>query len=163
MSAQQAPNFSLEHVAGRPVSLSDYRGRTVMLLFASRDSSEQAKTVTRTLRGRYGPEQLPILSILDLHALPRLMQGMAKGQIQKAYQEAVAEATAGMQAMGRPMPPDPSQVIVMLPDWDGSVTRSYGLSGVDQQAVAVLVDGNGYIRGYGAGQQGGQQILALFG
>ena len=51
----------------------------------------------------------------------------------------------------------------MCPDWDGSVTKSFGLQAVDQQAVAVLVDGQGYIRGYGAGAQGGDQILALFG
>lgn len=163
MSVQMAPQFTLSHVVGRPVSLADYRGHTVVLLFAGRDSSEQAKSITRTLRAHYGPDQLPILSVLDLHALPKLIQGMAKGQLQKAYQSAVAEATAGAQAMGRPMPADSSQAIVMLPDWDGSVTRSYGLNDVNAQAVAVLVDGNGYIRGYGAGEQGGNQVIALFG
>lgn len=163
MSVQQAPQFTLQHIVGRPVSLADYRGRMVVVVFAGRDSSEQAKNISITLRAQYGPDQLPILSVLDLHALPRLVQGMAKGQIQKAYQSAVAEATARAQAMGRAMPADSSQAIVMLPDWDGSVTRSFGLNDVNAQAVAVLVDGNGYIRGYGAGDQGGHQIMALFG
>jgi hypothetical protein len=61
------------------------------------------------------------------------------------------------------VPGNPAQYIVMLPDWQGSVADSYSLQGVDRQAVAVLVDGNGYIRGYGAGAQGGDQILSLFG
>ena len=51
----------------------------------------------------------------------------------------------------------------MLPDWQGQVAGAYGLSGVDRQAVAILVDGDGQIRGYGAGAQGGEQLLALFG
>ena len=51
----------------------------------------------------------------------------------------------------------------MLPDWDGKVIASFGVSGVDRQAVAVLVDAEGAIRGYGAGAQGGEQILAAFG
>lgn len=163
MSVQQAPQFSLQHIAGRPVSLADYRGRTVVVVFSGRDSSEQTKNMMRTLRAQYGPDQLPILTVLDLHALPKLMQGMAKGQIQKAYQGAVTEASAAAQSMGRPWPADASQAIIMLPDWDGAVTKSYGLTDVNAQAVAVLVDGNGYIRGYGAGDQGGHQILALFG
>ena len=164
MSAQQAPNFSLAHVAsGRQVSPGDYRGRTVVYLFAGRDSGDQAGQIAQTISGRYGPDQLPIVSVMDMHGVPRLVQGLAKGQIQKAYEEAVRQATAQFQASGRVMPSDPSQVVVMLPDWDGKVTSSFGLSGVDKQAVAVLVDGDGYVRGYGAGAQGGEQILSLFG
>ena len=56
-----------------------------------------------------------------------------------------------------------ARVVIMLPDWQGQVAAAYGLGGVDRQAVAVLVDGDGLIRGYGAGAQGGEQLLALLG
>jgi hypothetical protein len=164
MSAQLAPNFTLEHVTGAySVSLSDFRGRTVVLLVAGRYSGEQAEQIAQTLGRRYPPDQLPVISVLDMKGTPKLVQGLAKRDIDKVYQQAVQNATQGMQAQGQAAPADMSRVIIMLPDWQGAVSQSYGLQGVDRQAVAVLVDGNGYIRGYGAGAQGGDQILALFG
>jgi hypothetical protein len=163
MSAQQAPDFTLEHVKGHQVALSSYRGRPVVIVFSARDSSDQARSISSTIRDRYGADELPILTVLDLHSLPRLVRPVARGQLNKGYEEAVRLATETAQAKGRPMPADPAQHVVMLPDWDGKVTTSFGLSGIDQQAVAVLIDGEGNIRGYGAGAQGGQQVLALFG
>ncbi len=163
MSAQMAPNFTLQHIAGRNVSLSEFQGRTVVIVFSGRDSVDQAQQIGQAIRARYDLYALPLISILDMHGIPRMMQGLAKGRIQGGYEELVKTATNALQAAGKSMPPDPSQAIIMLPDWDGGVTRSFGLQAVDQQAVAVLIDGNGYIRGYGAGAQGGDQILALFG
>jgi hypothetical protein len=163
MSAQMAPNFTLQHIAGRNVSLSEFQGRTAVLIFSGRDSVEQAQRIGQTIRSRYDVYGLPIVSILDLSGIPRMMQGLAKGRVEGGYKEMVQTATAALQAQGKQMPPDASQVIMMCPDWDGNVTKSFGLQAVDQQAVAVLIDGQGYIRGYGAGAQGGDQILALFG
>ena len=163
MSAQMAPNFTLQHIAGRNVSLSEFQGRTIVMIFSGRDSVEQAQRIGQTIRSRYDLYDLPIVSILDLHGIPRMMQGLAKGRVQGGYEEMLKNATAALQAAGKPMPADPSQAVIMCPDWDGNVTKSFGLQAVDQQAVAVLVDGQGYIRGYGAGAQGGDQILALFG
>ena len=163
MSAQMAPSFTLQHIAGRNVSLSEFQGRTIVVVFSGRDSVEQAQKIGQTIRSRYDLYALPLVSVLDMHGIPRMMQGLAKGRIQSGYEELVKVATTSLQAVGKPMPADPSQAIVMLPDWDGSVTKSFGLQAVDQQAVAVLIDGNGYIRGYGAGAQGGEQVLALFG
>jgi hypothetical protein len=164
MSAQLAPNFTLDHVStGHQVSLSDFRGQTVVVLFAGKDSSEQARQIGRTIGNRYAPGQLPIITVLDMRGVPRLVKGLAKGSVEKAYNEAVQDFSNDLQAKGQPVPGNPAQYIVMLPDWQGSVADSYSLQGVDRQAVAVLVDGNGYIRGYGAGAQGGDQILSLFG
>lgn len=163
MSAQMAPNFTLQHVAGRNVTMSEFQGRTTVLIFSGRDSVDQARQMGQSIRSRYDIYALPIVSILDMHGIPRMMQGMAKGRVQSGYEEMLKVAASSLQAAGKPMPADPTQAVIMCPDWDGSVTKSFGLQAVDQQAVAVLVDGQGYIRGYGAGAQGGDQILALFG
>lgn len=162
MSAQLAPNFTLNHVVGHPVSLGDFRGRPVVLIFGGKDSSDQSRQIAKTIRSRYTGEQLPMMSVLDMSSVPRLVQGIAKGQVTKAYQDAVKEMSADQQAAGLPAPADPSREIIMLPDWSGTVIKSFNLSGLDRQAVVVLVDGEGYIRGYGAGMQGGEQILGLF-
>lgn len=164
MTAQQAPNFTLEHITGNySVSLSDFRGRMVVLLVAGRYSGDQAEQVATTLGRRFPPEQLPVISVLDMKGTPRMVQGLAKRDIDKVYRQAIQTATQAMQAQGQMPPPDMARVIIMLPDWQGQVAAAYGLSGVDRQAVAVLIDADGLIRGYGAGAQGGEQLLALFG
>lgn len=157
-----APNFTLKHIVGHTVALSDFRGKPVVVVFGGRDSTDQARQISRTLRGRYDAEALPIISILDLSGIPKMMHALAKGRIQSGYQEVVRDATAMIQQQGKQVPTDPSRIIIMLPDWDGAVTASYGLKDVDKQAVAVAIDGGGNIRGYGSGLQGGEQILALF-
>lgn len=55
----------------------------------------------------------------------RMMQGLAKGRMQSGYEELVKVATTALQSAGKPMPADPSQAIVMLPDWDGSRPRAW--------------------------------------
>ena len=49
----------------------------------------------------------------------------------------------------------------MLMDWSGEVVDGFGLSGVDKEAVGVVVDGDGKILGSGSGTQLGEQILAV--
>ena len=161
--AQQAPNFTLEHIAGRQVSLSDYRGRPVVVTFSGRGSSEQVKTIWQTIRSRYTADQLPILRVADLRGVPKLVQGLAKRDIRKGFEDEAQKEADGLRAMGKSVPADLSQLVVLLTDWQGKVAPSFGLNDVEKQAVAVLVDGDGYIRGYGTGEQGGAQILALFG
>lgn len=163
MDGDQAPDFTLTHLEGRSVSLGDYRGRKVVAVFASRDSGDQASRISQTLRGRFGHDELALVSILDMHSLPKLMQPVAKAMLKKAYNDAVAQLKTDFQAKGEPPPADPSQFVVMLPDWDGKVTASFGITDVKSQAVAVLIDENGRRIGSGAGADGADQILALLG
>ncbi len=125
MSAQQAPNFTLTHLTGRPVSLSDYRQRPVAIIFGGRESAEQARQIGQTLRTRYTADQLPILAILHLPGVPRLVQGMVKKQLEKDYQRAVVDETAILRAAGQPVPADPSEFVIMLTDWEGKTAASF--------------------------------------
>lgn len=163
MDGDQAPDFTLTHVEGRSVSLGDFRGRKLVAVFASRESGDQARKITRTLRDRFSHDELATISILDMHSLPKMMHPVVKGLLKKAYGEAVGQLTAELRAKGEPPPADPSQFVVMLPDWDGKVTASFGINDVKKQAVAVLIDENGRRVGSGAGDQAATQILALLG
>ncbi len=156
-----APNFTLDHVLGHSVSLTEYRGRTVVVVFGGRDSSEQVKQVAQTIRRRYDPDELPILGVSDLQGVPRPARIIAKTQIKKAYQEAVKDQAETLEAAGKQAPADPAKAMVMLMDWKGEVAESFGLSGVDQQAAAVLIDGDGRVLGSGTGAQAGDELLPL--
>jgi hypothetical protein len=161
MSMQQAPDFTLDHVAGRKVSLSDYRGRPVVLMFNGRDSADEANQVGEAIRGIYGPDEVAMIGVPDMHGVPRLMQGMAKGRLQSAYEKSAKTVSEGLKANGKTVPADLSQLVVIAPDWDGKVTSSYGLRGTDKQAVAIVLDATGAVRGRATGSTIGQQVLNL--
>jgi hypothetical protein len=162
MTAAQAPDFTLKHVLGHPISVSDYRGRYVLLLFAGRESAEQARQIGWDVRADHGVDELQIVTIIDLSEVSRMMYSFARGRIQVAYDDLVRETAERFQARRRALPDDMSEIVVLLPDWDGKVTASYGIKDVTQQAVAVLVGPDGAIRGQAAGANAGQEILALF-
>jgi hypothetical protein len=158
---EEAPDFTLDHVLGHSVSLSEFRGRTVVAVFGGRDSAEQVKQAVQTIRGVHDPDQLPVLSISDLEAVPRPARIIPKQQLKKAFEEAVQDLSATLEASGKPPSDDPGKDVIMLMDWKGEAVHGFGLSGVDQEAVAVVVDGNGRILGSGSGAQAGDEVLAL--
>jgi peroxiredoxin len=157
----QAPKFTLEHVLGHAVSLDDYQGRTVVAMFGAKDSAEQVKQSVETIRDRYDPDELAILAVSDLESVPRPARIIAKTQLKKAFRSAAEDQSARMAAAGKQAPEDPAKTVVMLMDWKGDVVRGFGLSRVDEEAVGVVIDGDGRIVGSGAGAQAGEQILAL--
>ena len=161
MDGEQAPDFKLTHIKGRPVALQDFRGRKLVAVFASKDTAEQARKITRALRARFDHDDLSTVSILDMHSMPKLMQPVVKGLLNKAYGEAVEQLGTEFRAKGQTPPEDPSQFVVMLPDWDGKVTAAFGITDVKKKAVAVLIDENGRRVGSGTGDHGADQILAL--
>lgn len=158
---ERAPDFTLEHVVGHSVSLSDYQGRTVVAMFGGKESAEQVQRAVETIRDRYDPDELPILGVSDLQAVPRPAKIIVRGQLKKAFQAAVKDRSERLEAAAKPPLDDPTKAVVMLMDWQGEVVRSFGLDGVDQEAVGVVIDGEGRILGIGTGSQAGEEILAL--
>ncbi len=161
MNAQPTPQFTLEHIEGHSVSLSDYRGKLVVVAFSGRGTAEQMAEAINTIRTKYDHEQLPILAVADMGEIPRPARAIAKRKLKGAYEDAVDTASAKLQGAGKPVPPG-SELVVMLPDWKGEVASSFGLADVDKEVVMVLVDAEGGVRGQGRGDQAAQQILALF-
>lgn len=155
----QAPDFTLDHVLGHPVSLGDFKGRTAVVVFGGKDSAEQVKQGIDKIRRSKDPDELPVIGISDLREAPRPARILVKSQLKKALEEAVADQTALLEATGK-APADPKDVI-MLMDWKGEVVDAYGLSDVGQEAVAVVVDGDGKVLGSATGDDLGDGTLAL--
>jgi hypothetical protein len=160
---EQAPDFTLEHILGHEVSLSDFRGRKVVVVFGGRESAEQVKEGIGAIRRVRGPDDLPVIGVSDLRAAPRPARIIVKSQLKKAYEGAVKEEAAFAEAAGWQAPEDPSKSVIMLMDWGGEVTDSFGLSGVDQEAVGVVVDADGRIVGSGRGATLGEDVLSIVG
>jgi cytochrome oxidase Cu insertion factor (SCO1/SenC/PrrC family) len=150
----RAPDFTLDHVLGHTVSLSDYRGRKVVVVFGGTGSAGQLKEGIMTIRRSLRPEQVTVMSVSDLSAAPRPARRIVKGKLKKVYEDAVNEASA-LVGGG-----DPD--IIMLTDWSGQIAEEYGVDASDE-AVAVAIDEQGTIIGHGSGDQLGPQILAALG
>ena len=156
-----APDFTLEHILGHEVSLSDYRGRKVVVTFGGRESVPQIEQGIAAIRKQYDPDQVTIVGVSDLRAAPRPARIIVKNQIKKAYEGAVKAQDADLQAAGKPPREDPSKDVIMLLDWSGEVTDSFGVAGADKEAAAVALDGEGKVRGAGTGERLGDEILAV--
>lgn len=146
----QAPEFTLEHVLGHDVSLADFRGKSVVVVFGSRNTTEQIKPGILTIRRGFGQDQVAVLVVLDLRAVPRPARKILRGKLRKGYEDMTAQVAAQGLDGG----------INMLVDWSGEVVDRYGVS-VEEQAVAAAIDGQGQIMGYGSGDQFGPQMVAL--
>lgn len=157
----QAPDFTLDHVAGHEVSLSEYGGRPLVIVFGGRESAEQVRGGIAAIRATHPPDALPILGVSDLRAAPRPARILVRGQMKKAYEEAVRDNAADLQRAGREAPRDPSKDVIMLMDWSGKVVDEYGAVGVDKEAVAVAVAADGSVIGSGTGTGIGEQMLSL--
>jgi hypothetical protein len=158
-----APEFTLEHILGHKVSLSDYKGKQVVVTFGGRESAGQIEQGIGTIRKTHDPDQLTIIGVSDLRAAPRPARIIVKNQIKKAYEGAVKNQEADLKAKGKPAPQDPSKSVIMLLDWSGGVTDQFGVKDADKEAAAVVVDGSGKVVGSGTGAQLGAQILAALG
>jgi hypothetical protein len=160
-SPSLAPDFTLDHIEGGSVSLHDYRGRPVILAFASREAAQEMRNQIDALRTRFDHEQLPVLSIADMRGVPRPARPVAKRLLKSSYNDSVKAATKQLEAQGKRVPPAP-QLVIMLADWEGSVVASYGVA-EDKEGTMVLVDGDGYARASGRGVHAAQQIMAALG
>jgi peroxiredoxin len=159
---EQAPDFTLEHILGHEVSLHDYRGRTAVVVFGGRESAEQVKQGVGAIRRAHGADEVPVIGVSDLRAAPRPARIIVKSQLKKAFEEAVAEERRAAEAAGR-AEVDPKTDVVMVMDWSGEVTDSFGLSDVEHEAVGVAVGPDGRIIGSGLGSSLGDDVLAAIG
>lgn len=157
----EAPEFTLDHVLGHKVSLSDFRGRTVMAMFGGKESAPQMQGWTELIRGRYDPEELPILGVSNLQPVPRPARIIAKKLMKKAFDDVVKDETEFLRAAGKEPPEDPAKLVVMLLDWTGDVTRSFGFDDVEHEAAGVVIDGDGRVLGHGTGADAGGELVAL--
>ncbi len=157
----QAPDFTLDHLHGHSVSLSDFAGRTVVLIFGGKNSAPQIKQAAMAIRAAFDPDELPIVGVSDLQAAPRAARIIVKSQLKKAFEEAVRDETEALAAAGKPPRADPAKDVIMLLDWKGDAVNAFGLTDVENEAVGVLVDGDRRVLGSGSGEQLGPEILAL--
>lgn len=142
----QPPHLELEAVAsGRRFTLSDYRDRTVLLIFVSAYEARSTRDVVIPVRQQFPDfDRLPIAIVINLRSVPKLLRGTVTRFMSAAYQEAAADI---------PSEYDPADHLILLPDWTGTVTRTFSIDHSVATLHLVVIDPDHKIGGtfYGKG------------
>jgi hypothetical protein len=120
-----------EDVDGRPVRLSDARGRVVAVTFASRYTGGEAERVNNALVSEVG-DKLRMVSVIDFVGIPPMFFGMAKGIIARWTKRTPASLVVDEgSAWRRPLGADPARrVDIFVLDQSGEVRGHF--VGADQ-------------------------------
>lgn len=147
----KAPSITLTAIGNnRKITLSKI-GIPAILLFHGRNTAEASRQVNDPVRTRFPQtSQLFVASIMDLHIAPRLLRGVVEAFIRDAYEEAVNELPEGW---------SPEEYLLLFPDWDGKITKSFGFKDTDKVAGVVALDAEGVVIGTYQGKDLVEQTL----
>jgi len=107
-------------------------GAPVILIFHGQDTGDAALQVNQAVRRRFpGVDEVFIASVIDLRSFPSMFRSMVRPALEKAYYNAAGKL---------PTEADPADVVVLLPDWEGSVHDSLGVKGSTEQGAVVVAD-----------------------
>jgi hypothetical protein len=131
---KKAPSFFLTAVgAGRVVGGPPGPGTLLLLIFHGHAGSETAFNINATVRNQYpSTEQLLIASVVDLHHIPRYMRPAVELTLAAAYRQAARRI---------PKELDPTEYVVIVPDWEGKVTGELGMTErINDIGLVLLTD-----------------------
>jgi hypothetical protein len=136
---EQVPDVTLKAIgSGREVALRGI-GKPAVLLFHTQETADEAAKVNaaiRAVKACQTPEQLFIANVVDLHSVPKLFRNFAESAMKDSYKKATATL---------PAEANPSDYVLILPDWDGSLTKAAGMKDVDKVAGVVILNGDGHV------------------
>jgi len=138
-----APALSTKDIKGRDVAL-PAPGQVVLLTFASKATGETAGDISKQIRVAH-PE-VAIYTVIDVSSYPRLLRGMVRSKIGSRHEDALKDDTALFQKAGKPVPPDLDQRIHLIPDFDASICKSFGMNDTGHQAGMAVVGKDGKVK-----------------
>jgi hypothetical protein len=122
-----------------------------LFIFHGESNTDVVAEANTAVRAHYPlASQLLMASIVDLHHIPRLFRSMAQSALKKAYERS---------AQLIPDELDPAQYVVILPDWDGAVTKVIGFEAVGESAGIAVVDEAGNLHGAFQGEGAAEAAL----
>jgi hypothetical protein len=137
---------------GRKITLNKI-GTPALFIFHGRNTAEASRDINGPVRDRF-PEasKLLIATVMDLHATPRLLRGVVEAFIRDAFEDAIKELPKGWTAR---------EYLLLLPDWDGSLTKNFGIKDPDKVVGLAVLDRQAKVVGVYQGKDFVNQALAL--
>ncbi|MBP7961303.1 MAG: hypothetical protein KBG20_04705 [Caldilineaceae bacterium] len=124
-----------------------------LLLFHDQHAAETATAINLAVRQKLpAATQILIGSVPDLSGVPRLFRGVAQAAMDKGYRDGATQMSAGY---------DPADYILILPDWDGSVTKFTGFANLGSAPGVLLVGQDGAVLGQAQGTNPTADVIEL--
>jgi hypothetical protein len=148
-----APPFTLKALgSGRTVSHAPNQA-ALLLVFHDQNTVNLVQAMQEALRSRYSDaRQLQVASVVNMKPVPSFLRSTAESVMQGSYSKAAAAMPQGL---------DPADYVVILLDWDGSVSNAYGAHKIERQPRLVLLDGQGIVQGVHQGSEIQQGALTM--
>ncbi len=130
-------------------------GKPAVLIFHTQETAKVAAKINETIRAESNYancDSMFIANVVDLHSVPKLFRGFAEKAMKESYAKAAASLAKGL---------NPQDYIVIIPDWDGSVTKSSGFKNTNKTAAFAALDKNGNLTGSYQGENPESAALAL--
>jgi len=114
-------------------------GVPTILIFHGQDTADAALAVNKTVRKQFPTANEAFMaSVIDLRSFPSMFRSMVQPALEKAYFNAAGKV---------PDEADPAELVVLLPDWDGSVHDAVGIRESTTKAAVLVADRQGRIVG----------------
>ena len=148
-----APPFTLTALgSGRSVSPGS-REHALLLVFHDQNTVGQVQAMQESVRSRYADaRQLQIASVVNMKPVPVFLRGAAETVMKGSYAKAAAAMPPGL---------DAADYVVILLDWDGSVSHAYGARKIGRQPRLVLLDPQGEVSAVYQDAEIGAAALAM--
>lgn len=131
------------------------QGTPLFLVFHDQNHVAAVQTMQQTLREQgLAAQDLWIASVVNMSSIPAFLRPLAESVMVGTYKKAADVMPAGM---------DVADYVIILLDWDGKVSKTYGARKISSAPLLVLVDGGGLVRGFYQGAQldeAAQKMLA---
>ena len=154
-SSTSAPGLTLKAAgSGREVTLNAI-GRRSMLLFHTADTSEDAERINQAIRAvdvYQTCTSITIANVVDLHSVPKLFRNFAEKSMRESYDKASKSIPQGE---------GPQDYVIILPDWDGKVTKGFGLGDTSKVVGLAVLDAQGGVVGTYQGSEPERHALEL--
>lgn len=106
--------------------------RPTVLIFHGRDNQDAARAVIQTVRNDYrSAADVVTVNIVDLHMYPRVMRKLVRHDLDVVWDHETRNLPGDL---------DPESHIVIIPDYDGAITREWNVEESDRTVQTVVLD-----------------------
>ena len=131
------------------------RGKQAVLVLHGVKTQEAPKEVGKAVRAKHPGPDVVVANIVNLKSMGGMWKRVAEAQIKSTYERMAARITE--KEPGR----DPTELVLILPDWENAVGPLFGVPDSDAGAAAVVIGTDGKIKGVATGKDLGEGALAL--
>ncbi len=140
-----APGFKLRAVpTNRKVEIPAKSGVPMLLVFMGAQTATQIEDVVKNVRLQQPePAKLLVVNVVDLRGVPKLLRKTAETVMRASYDQAAAQLPDDF---------DPTEHLILVPDWNGKIFKAFGIRDAGKNLAIVALNADGQVIGHYQGE-----------